>query len=100
MVTVKHLKHVAKRNNIKNYSKLRKEALQTLLREHLPIDVFIEEIQRSNREEFIRKLGVAIRAKRASGAVRLVNEQKAREETVARRLTALETVCLMMTIQK
>ena len=55
MVTVKYLKQVAKRNNIKNYSKLRKEGLQTLLRERLPIDVFTEEIIRPNREEFIRK---------------------------------------------
>jgi len=60
MVTAKYLKkQVAKRNNIENienYKKLRKEALQTLLRECLPIDVFSEDIQRPNREEFIRSL--------------------------------------------
>jgi len=39
MVTVKYLKQVAKRNNIENYSNLRKEALQTLLRERFPIVV-------------------------------------------------------------
>jgi len=34
--------------------------LQTLLRERLPTDVFIEEIQRPNREETIRKLSGAV----------------------------------------
>jgi len=36
MVTLKYLKDVAKRNNIRGYSKLRKEDLKTLLRNHLP----------------------------------------------------------------
>jgi len=48
MVTLKYLKQVAKGNIIKIYSKLRKEALQTLLRERFPFDVFVEEIQKHN----------------------------------------------------
>ena len=36
MVTLKYLKDVAKRNNIRGYSKLRKEDLKTLLRNRLP----------------------------------------------------------------
>jgi len=48
MVTLKYLKQVAKGNIIKNYSKLQKEALQTLLRERLPLGVFVEEIETHN----------------------------------------------------
>jgi len=36
MVTLKYLKDVAKRKNIRGYSKLRKEDLKTLLRNRLP----------------------------------------------------------------
>jgi len=36
MVTSKYLKDVAKRKNIRSYSKLRKEDLKTLLRNRLP----------------------------------------------------------------
>jgi len=46
MVTSKHLKDVAKRNNIRGYSKLRKEDLKTLLRNRLPKMVY-EEIKGS-----------------------------------------------------
>ena len=44
MVTLKYLKDVAKRKNIRGYSKLRKEDLKTLLRNRLPRDVFEREI--------------------------------------------------------
>ena len=36
MLTLKYLKDVAKRNNIRGFSKLRKEDLKTLLRNRLP----------------------------------------------------------------
>jgi len=42
MVTLKYLKDVAKRNNIRGYSKLRKEDLKTLLRNRLPRMVYEE----------------------------------------------------------
>jgi len=42
MVTLKYLKDVAKRKNIRGYSKLRKEDLKTLLRNRLPRMVFEE----------------------------------------------------------
>ena len=54
------MKEIAKRNatqyNTKGYSKLRKDVLQTLLRNRLPLEVYDEEIIRPNREEFIRRL--------------------------------------------
>jgi len=42
--TVKNLHSIAKRNNIRGYSKLRKETLQTLLINRLPREVFEREI--------------------------------------------------------
>jgi len=57
MVIVKHLKQVVKVNNIKNYSKLRKKDLQTVLRNSLPRDIYFKEyevIQKRNREEAIK----------------------------------------------
>jgi len=42
MVTLKYLKDVAKRNNIRGYSKLRKEDLKTLLRNRLPWMIYEE----------------------------------------------------------
>ena len=42
MVTLKYLKDFAKRNNIRGYSKLRKEDLKTLLRNRLPKMVYEE----------------------------------------------------------
>ena len=42
MVTLKYLEDVAKRNNIRGYSKLRKEDLKTLLRNRLPRMVYEE----------------------------------------------------------
>ena len=42
MVTLKYLKDVAKRKNIRGYSKLRKEDLKTLLRNRLPRMVYEE----------------------------------------------------------
>jgi len=42
MVTLKYLKDVAKRNNVRGYSKLRKEDLKTLLRNRLPKMVYGE----------------------------------------------------------
>jgi len=41
MVTLKHFKDIAKRNNVRGYSKLRKEDLKTLLR-NLPKMVYEE----------------------------------------------------------
>ena len=55
MVTLKYLKDVAKRNNIRGYSKLRKEALQTLLINRLPREVFEREIT-GRGDEFSRSL--------------------------------------------
>ena len=42
MVTLKYLKDVAKRNNVRGYSKLWKEDLKTLLRNGLPKMVYEE----------------------------------------------------------
>jgi len=66
MVTLKYLKQVAKGNIIKNYSKLQKEALQTLLRERLPLGVFVEEIETHNWEEIVRRLN-GYRASKGAG---------------------------------
>ena len=50
--TVKKLRSIAKRNNIRVYSKLRKEALETLLINHLPPEVFEGEITGRGDEFF------------------------------------------------
>jgi len=55
MVTLKYLKDVAKRNNIRGYSKLRKEDLKTLLRNRLPRMVYEREIT-GKGDEFSRSL--------------------------------------------
>ena len=55
MVTLKYLKDVAKRKNIRGYSKLRKEDLKTLLRNRLPRDVFEREIS-GKGDDFSRSL--------------------------------------------
>jgi len=55
MVTLKYLKDVAKRNNIRGYSKLRKEDLKMLLRNRLPREVFEREITRRGYD-FTRSL--------------------------------------------
>ena len=53
--TVKNLSSIAKRNNIRGYSKLRKDALQTLLTNRPPREVF--EIEIAGRgDEFSRSL--------------------------------------------
>jgi len=53
--TVKNLRSIAKRINIRSYSKLRKEALQTLLINRLPREVFEREIT-GRGDEFSRRL--------------------------------------------
>jgi len=53
--TVKNLRSIAKRNNIRGYSKLWKEALQTLLINRLPREVFEKEIT-GRGDEFSRSL--------------------------------------------
>jgi len=55
MVTLKYLKDVAKRKNIRGYSKLRKEDLKTLLRNRLPRDVFEREMS-GRGDDFSRSL--------------------------------------------
>ena len=55
MVTLKYLIDVAKRKNIRGYLKLRKEDLQTLLRNRLPRDVFEREIT-GRGDDFSRSL--------------------------------------------
>jgi len=50
-----NLRSFAKRNNIRGYSKLRKQALQTLLRNRLPQEVFEREIT-GRGDEFSRSL--------------------------------------------
>jgi len=52
---VKNLRSIAKRNNIRGYSKLRKEALQTLLRNRLLQEVFERGIT-GRGDEFSRSL--------------------------------------------
>jgi len=54
-LTVKNLRSIAKRNNIRGYSKLRKEALQTLMINRLPREVFEREIA-GRGDEFSRSL--------------------------------------------
>jgi len=54
--TVKNLRSFAKRNNIRGYSKLPKEALQTLLINRLPREVFREKLQ----EELMSSLEVCL----------------------------------------
>jgi len=54
-LTVKNLRSIAKRINILGYSKLRKEALQTLLINLLPREVFEREIT-GRGDEFSRRL--------------------------------------------
>jgi len=53
--TVKNLCSIAKRNNIRGYPKLRKEALQTLLINRLPWEIFKREIS-GRGDEFFRSL--------------------------------------------
>jgi len=53
--TVKNLRSITKRNNIRGYSKLRKEALQTLLINRLPREVFERETT-GRDDEFSRSL--------------------------------------------
>ena len=55
MVTLKYLKDVAKWNNIRGYSKLRKKDLKTLLRNRLPRMVYEREIT-GKGDEFSRSL--------------------------------------------
>jgi len=53
--TVKNFRSIANRNNIRGYSKLRKEALQTLLINRLPREFFEREIA-GRGDEFSRSL--------------------------------------------
>jgi len=53
--TVKNLRSIAKRNNIRGYSKLRKEGLKSLLRNCLPGMVYEREIT-GRGDEFFRSL--------------------------------------------
>jgi len=53
--TVKNLRSIAKRYNIRGYSKLRKEDLKTLLRNRLPRMVYEREIT-GRGDEFSRSL--------------------------------------------
>ena len=55
MVNLKHLKDVAKRKNIRGYSKLRKEDLKMLLGNRRPRDVFEREIS-GRGDDFFRSL--------------------------------------------